>query len=142
MARWYAALAMPIAALLASSPTIAHRPSETAATAAIASDAPAERTLFALTLRPGPAWKPGRPFAEQGLRPHFDYWMAQFRAGGIVTAGPVGGDSGLVLLLAGNLAEAQSIMRADPAVSAGIFLGEVQPYAPPMVNAEALPRKK
>jgi uncharacterized protein len=107
----------------------------------------AERTsatdpnLFALILRPGGAWKPGRPFVEQGLRPHFDYWMALYRKGRVVTAGPMGSDSGLVLLLASSAAEAEEVMRADPAITAGIFVGEVRPYAPPMVNAGALPKR-
>lgn len=104
---------------------------------------PAAQPLFALILAPGPAWKPGRPFAEQGLRPHFDYWMALFRAGAIASAGPVGTDGGLVLLRAADQAAADAILAADPAVVAGIFTGTVRPYAPPMVNADALaaPRK-
>jgi uncharacterized protein len=101
----------------------------------------AERKLFALILRPGPAWKAGRPFAEQGLRPHFDYWMALFRAGRIATAGPLGTDSGLVLLFASDLEDAEAIMRADPAVTGRIFIGDVRPYAPPMINAGTLATK-
>jgi uncharacterized protein YciI len=97
-----------------------------------------ERKLFALLLRPGPAWKPSRPFAEQGLRPHFDYWMALFKAGRVATAGPLGSDSGLVLLFAGGQEDAEAIMRADPAIAAGIFTGDVRPYAPPMINADVL----
>lgn len=96
------------------------------------------RTLFALLLRPGVAWKGGRPFAEQGLRPHFDYWMRLFRAGRVASAGPLGSDSGLVLLLARDLAEAEAIARADPAVVARIFTGEVRPYAPPMIDPAVL----
>ena len=97
--------------------------------------------LFALILRPGAAWKPGRPFAEQGLRPHFDYWMGLFREGRIVTAGPLGDDSGLVLLFANDFAGAEAIMHADPAIIAQIFTGDVRPYAPPMINAVALSKK-
>ena len=100
--------------------------------------APAAQPLFALILAPGPAWKPSRPFAEQGLRPHFDYWMALFRAGAIASAGPMGSDSGLVLLRAADQAAADAILAADPAIVAGIFTGTVRPYAPPMVNANAL----
>ncbi len=101
-------------------------------------EAAGERSLFALVLRPGRAWRPGRPFSEQGLRPHFDYWMGLHRAGRIVMAGPMGSDSGLVLLVASSLAEAQEVMGSDPAIAAGIFVGEVRPYTPPMINAEAL----
>jgi uncharacterized protein YciI len=104
-------------------------------------EAAGESRLFALVLRPGHAWRPGRPFAEQGLRPHFDYWMGLHRAGRIVMAGPMGSDSGLVLLVASDPAEAQEVMRGDPAIAAGIFVGEVRPYAPPMINAGALPNR-
>lgn len=103
---------------------------------------PAAAPLFALILAPGPAWKPGRPFAEQGLRPHFDYWMALFRDGRIITAGPVGGDGGLVLLRAADQAAADAILAADPAIVAGIFTGTIRRYAPPMVNPAALPAKR
>ncbi|MHA4839377.1 YciI family protein [Sphingopyxis sp. MSC1_008] len=107
-------------------------------TAPQSATAPAAQPLFALILAPGPAWKPGRPFAEQGLRAHFDYWMALFRAGRIASAGPVGTDGGLVLLRAADQAAADAILAADPAIVAGIFTGTVRPYAPPMVNAGAL----
>lgn len=124
-----AAPAPPAAAQADATPTGTAQPAATA---------PAAQPLFALILAPGPAWKPGRPFAEQGLRPHFDYWMALFRAGRIASAGPVGADSGLVLLRAADQAAADAILAADPAVVAGIFTGTVRPYAPPMVNAGAL----
>lgn len=113
-------------------PSTAPAPTPAAATPA------ADRKLFALILRPGSAWKPGRPFAEQGLRPHFDYWMGLFRAGRIATAGPLGSDGGLVLLLAPSLEQAEAMMRADPAIEARIFTGEVRSYAPPMVDSGAL----
>ena len=96
------------------------------------------RQLYALVLTPGRAWKPGKPFGEQGLRPHFDYWMGLFRAGRIATAGPLGSDSGLVLLFARDLAEAEEIMQADPAIESGIFQGSVRRYAPPMINSDVL----
>ncbi|WP_447758650.1 hypothetical protein [Sphingopyxis fribergensis] len=111
-------------------------------TAQPAATAPAAQPLFALILAPGPAWKPGKPFAEQGLRPHFDYWMALFRAGGIVSAGPVGTDGGLVLLRAADQAAADAILAADPAIVAGIFTGTVRRYAPPMIDADVLAAPK
>ena len=111
---------------------------DTAASAPRTAAAP----LFALALAPGRAWKPGRPFSEQGLRPHFDYWMALYRDGRIAAAGPVGTDSGLVLLRAPDQAAADAILTADPAIAAGIFIGTVRPYAPPMVNGAALPQPR
>ena len=101
-------------------------------------ETPDARQLYALLLTPGPAWKPGLPFAKQGLEAHFYYWKDLFKNGRIATAGPLGSDGGLVLLLAKDLEEAEAIMRADPAVRSGIFLGSARHYAPPMINADSL----
>ncbi|MGH6634175.1 YciI family protein [Sphingopyxis sp.] len=129
-----AAPALPAAAQTGAAQTAATHPD----TAPQSATAPAAQPLFALILAPGPAWKPGKPFAEQGLRPHFDYWMALFRQGRVASAGPVGADGGLVLLRAADQAAADAILAADPAIVAGIFTGTVRRYAPPMVNANAL----
>lgn len=123
--------------LLAAPPTAAADEAP-AAPAAAALDQP----LFALFFAPGPMWKPGRPFAEQGLRPHFDYWMNLHRQGRIASAGAVGTDSGLVVLRAADQAAADAILAADPAIVSGIFTGTIRPYKPPMINAAVLgPRK-
>ena len=98
------------------------------------------RQLYALVLTPGRAWKPGKPFSEQGLRDHFYYWMDLFRDGRIATAGPLGSDGGLVLLFADDLSQAEAVMRADPAIKSGIFEGSVRRYAPPMINPDSLAR--
>ena len=110
---------------------------------AIALQAPTEEAnsvrgvrLFAILLRPGPAWQTGRPFKDQGLGAHFRYWKGLFDRGRVVTAGPLGADSGLVLLYAADQAEADAIVRDDPAVIGTIFVGEARPYAPPMISAE------
>ena len=127
-----AALLLPLAMPAAAEPGAAPPPTVE----------PAAAPLFALILAPGPAWKAGRPFAEQGLRPHFDYWMALFREGRIASAGPVGADSGLVLLRATDQAAADAILAADPAIVAGIFTGTIRRYAPPMVDPAVLPAKR
>ena len=128
------------AALMAPSASLAEQDREPLRSG---TEAPAQTglKLYALILRPGAAWKPGRAFEEQGLRPHLNYWMALFRQGRVATAGPWGNDSGLVLLFARDLASAEAVARADPAVTSGIFTGEVRPYLPPMVNPDAFSRK-
>ena len=100
--------------------------------------AEADARLYAIVLEPGPAWKPGRPFEEQGLGPHLAYWVALHRQGRIVTAGPLGDDSGLVLFYAADQRAAEAVLAGDPAIAAGVFAGSVRPYAPPMVNAARL----
>lgn len=128
------AVALFCAAMLGAAPPAG---AETQPKSAVAS-----AKLFALILRPGAAWKPGRAFAEQGLRDHFHYWMKLFRDGRIASAGPLGTDSGLVLLFARDLADAEAIMRADPAIQARIFTGDVRAYAPPMTNGKLLPETR
>jgi uncharacterized protein YciI len=106
---------------------------------AVAAEAPkADATLhlFAVLLRPGPAWQTGRPFKDQGLGKHFTYWKSLFDQGRVVSAGPLGADSGLVLLYAHDQANAEAILHDDPAIIAGIFVGKALPYAPPMISAE------
>ncbi len=110
-------------------------------TSAPKTEASADLKLFALILRPGSTWKPGRPFEEQGLRDHFFYWKGLFRAGRIASFGPLGNDSGLVILTARSLGDAEAIMYADPANKAKIFTGDVLPYIPRMINVEALSDK-
>ena len=122
-----ATLALPLAA--AAQDGAAARPSATAG---------ADARLYAILLEPGPAWKPGKPFAEQGLGPHLAYWVALHRQGRIVTAGPLGDDSGLVLFYAADQRAAEAVLAGDPAIAAGVFAGSVRPYAPPMVNAARL----
>lgn len=129
-------IALAVLAFAIASPAIAHT---TQAPAAAEAAQPADASqLYALILGPGPAWKPGKPFEEQGLKTHFHYWMELFRAGRIATAGPLDSDSGLILLFAGDRAEAEAVLGADPAIEAGIFEGTVRRYVPPMVNADAL----
>ena len=45
---------------------------------------------------------------------------------------------GLVLFYAAAEGEAEAVLKGDPAVGAGIFVGTVRPYAPPMVNTARL----
>ncbi|MBY8820874.1 YciI family protein [Sphingomonas colocasiae] len=99
------------------------------------------RSLFAIVYRPGPAWKAGVPMAQQGLGEHARYMKRLVDEGVIHTAGPLGADGGLVLLHARDLAAAQSLMAADPAVLAGLFAGEVRPFAPRFTSERPLAGK-
>lgn len=84
--------------------------------------------LFVIRYEPGASWKPGRPMSEQGLLEHFHYIKALHAKGVIVLAGPMGADSGLIVLRARDLAEASRVMAEDPAVTAAIFAGSIQPF--------------
>ncbi|HEY9551979.1 MAG TPA: YciI family protein [Allosphingosinicella sp.] len=94
------------------------------------SSATQTRILFAITFRPGPAWKPGEPMKDQGLRDHGLYWNALYEKGQVFAAGRLGSEAGLALFHARDQAEAERILAEDPAIKAGIFLGEARPWVP------------
>ena len=84
--------------------------------------------MYAIVYRAGPSWRPGVPMEQQGLREHFYYLRDLHARGVILLAGPLGADGGLVLLRASDQAEADRLMAADPAVIAGLFVGEARPF--------------
>jgi len=95
-------------------------------------------SLFAIVFRAGPAWKAGLPMSEQGLAEHGRYWARLFESGRVFSAGRMGPDGGLVLLHARDLAEAEAVLAADPAVTDGIFIGEARPYVPRFLSKQPL----
>ncbi len=85
-------------------------------------------SLFAVVIGPGPAWKRGQPLQAAAPDGHFGYWQKLHREGRIENAGPVGKDTGFVLLRARSQAEANALIAADPAVKAGRFRAVARPY--------------
>lgn len=94
--------------------------------------------LFAAVLGPGPKWKKGQPFKGPGLDQHRAYWKQLHNEGRVASAGPLGDDSGLILLRAKNQSEANALLAADPAVKARILHGVARPYRAEMISAEVL----
>lgn len=94
---------------------------------------------YAITYRPGPAWRAGQPMASQGLGPHAAYIQTLEAGGRIYAAGRVGEERGLAIIRAADLTEAQAILAADPAVTAGIFIGEVELFAPRFGGTDPIP---
>ena len=132
--RRFRLLALPLALLLP-----AAAPAQPAAAPDPAAAArPVE--LFVVIYRPGPAWQAGRPMAEQGLRPHGLYYRELLEAGRVQAGGGfVGSDGGLAILRAADLAEAQAMVDADPAVTSGIFAAELQHWRPRFRSPDPLP---
>jgi len=93
-------------------------------------------TVYVIHYKTGPAWKVGKPLREQAIGPHGEYMRKIFAEGRMLAAGPTvnadGGvtlvDGGIVLLKAASLEEAKAVMAADPAVTAGLFVGEVRSW--------------
>jgi uncharacterized protein YciI len=84
--------------------------------------------LFAVVIGPGPAWKKGQPLRKSRSDDHWRYWQDLHDKGLVESAGPVGKDTGFVLLRARNQREANALIAADPAVRAGRFRGVARPY--------------
>lgn len=83
--------------------------------------------LFAVVIGPGPSWKKGQPL-KKGSDGHWKYWQDLHARGLVESAGPVGRDTGFVLLRARNQREANALLAADPAVRTGRFRGVARPY--------------
>lgn len=111
------------------------------ASAAAQAQAPSARQVFVITYRPGPAWQAGVPMNRQALGPHAACWTRLAREGGAIGAGPFTDvEGGIAVIDAANLADAQAVVAADPAVTSGVFVGEVHGWSPRIRGAGDLPR--
>lgn len=100
--------------------------------------AQAERPLFVIILKPGPKWKRGKHFSQQGLGPHFRYLKSLVEKGDLMLAGPMGNDHGLILVRAKTQEAADHILDNDPAVLQGTFVGEAKPYSVTLLGTTPL----
>jgi uncharacterized protein YciI len=92
-----------------------------------AAEAPGHDT-FAATFRTGPSWDPAKAPQDQ---PHFashSQNLRALRAEGRLLLGGRYGALGLVVLRAASVDEARSLVERDPAVKAGTFAVEVEPF--------------
>ena len=92
----------------------------------------AQSPLSVIIYHPGPAWKKGRPLSEQGLESHGRYLAGLTREGTILSAGPLAGTEGGLVVISGPVAKAQAIMNDDPAFVAKKFTGVVSQWTPMM----------
>jgi len=83
-------------------------------------------------LRKGPKWTGARtPETQRILHQHLVNVLALLDSGKAVVAGPFGDDSdlaGIFILRASSAEEAKTWVDADPAVKAGLFVGELHPW--------------
>lgn len=108
---------------------------------AVDAQATSAQQVFVITYKPGPAWQAGVPMNRQALGPHAAYWTRLAREGRAIGAGPFTDmDGGIAMISAANFTEAQAIVAADPAVTSGVFVGEVHGWSPRIRGAGELPR--
>lgn len=88
--------------------------------------------VYVIVYRPGPSFEAGVPIMQQPLLPPHSVYMRHLVATGVtLAAGPMfTPDGGLVLIRAENLEQAQAYMAADPAVTSGMFVGQVSLWRP------------
>ena len=87
--------------------------------------APAD-TVYAVTIRTGPAWDQSKPSNEQiHFRTHSQNLFKLKQEGRIVLGGRYG-DVGLFLVRAANEAEARGLFAADSSLTRGVFRAEFQ----------------
>ncbi len=79
--------------------------------------------------RPGPKWVQGKSVKEQPLSGHFEYMTKLENDNKFVLGGGFIDNSGAMgVLRASNIAEAEEMVKSDPAVVDGIVETEVHPY--------------
>lgn len=78
---------------------------------------------FVFVFESGPNWVQGKDVLDQDLSEHFAYMSTLESTGVLVHGGPLEyGDGGMAngVLQASSLPEAEKIVRADPAIQAGV----------------------
>ncbi len=98
------------------------------------------KSTFLVIYKPGPAWLPGKPLAEQPLKEHGKYIFSLFSKGELKIGGPFADDAGgAAVLYAADENEAKSMLMKDPAVAGGVFVYELHPWR--LVDWESLVKK-
>lgn len=88
-------------------------------------------SVYMVRYRPGPSYEQDKPLLKQDLRDHGAYMAKLARDGTVIAAGPTMAElGGLVLVEVKDLAAAQAVTEADPAVRSGIFTAEVSDWRP------------
>jgi uncharacterized protein YciI len=109
-----AGLSMPLAAMQPTTPPAA-----------------TQRQLFLFMFSPGPNWRPGVAMRQQDLRDHAAYHSRLVQEGRSVAGGGyVGEDGGMAIVRAADLAEAQAMLAADPAIVNGVFVAQLRQWVP------------
>jgi hypothetical protein len=106
-------------------------------TSALGQAAPQPTPLTIVIDEAGPAWKHGRPFAEQNLGPHFGYVASLFKRGKIIAYGTEAGDvvRGYYLLSGSGKDVAASFVGNDPGVKEGVLKPAETHIISALVNA-------
>lgn len=88
------------------------------------------RSLFLFQYRLGPNWRADASLREQ-LGPHAAYMSELATQQRLVVAGPYleANGGGMAVVLAADLAEARTMLEADPAIVSGVFEADLRAWA-------------
>lgn len=101
-----------------------------------------EGELFVFLYSKGAAWKPGVPMEKQALRGHVDYMQRLADARNLFAGGRfMTSDGGMAIVTATSLEDARRMLADDPAVTGGVFVGEVQHWVPRFRTDRPLPAR-
>lgn len=85
-------------------------------------------SFFFLRLQPGAKWQTGKSLTEQAIGPHFEYMVAQAKAGLVLAAGPSAtGDEGCYVVRA-TRSELDKLLADDPGEQSGLLKPLVLPW--------------
>jgi uncharacterized protein YciI len=88
----------------------------------------ANRRFFVLLMSPGEKWERDKPMSQQNLEEHRAYYQKLLEKDLVVIGGGfLEEEGGLSILRVKNKAEADSLVRNDPAVISGVFKIQVKP---------------
>lgn len=88
----------------------------------------ANRRFFVLLMSPGEKWERDKPMSQQNLEEHRTYYQKLLEKDLVVIGGGfLEEEGGLSILKVKNKAEADSLVRNDPAVISGVFKIQVKP---------------
>ena len=96
-------------------------------------------TVYVISYHAGPAWLVGKPLKEQPIGAHSAYMKQLFSEGRMIAAGPtLEAPGGMILLSCATVGEAKATMEADPAVTSGLFVGELRTWRVAFSSGEPL----
>ncbi len=86
---------------------------------------------FLVKFGPGPAWQKDADVYGQALDGHLEYINLLYSVGIVLMAGPFAdGSGGMTIVQFASLAEAETLMAADPAVRDGVLRPDIREWRP------------
>jgi len=87
------------------------------------------KNYFLIIHIPGPTCKEGEGFQNQNLMEHGAYIHSLYKEGIAIEGGPfLDNSGGMAIVSVDNLAQAEEIVKNDPAIKTGVFTADIRPW--------------